>query len=79
MFIEHNRKRLATMRSLEELRDFAFEEGLPGSLLQREGLNIDNWVTTSATFASSSSRSLEYHPLPLTKDKFQMVYYSRVF
>ena len=74
-YLAYYREEFKKMRTLNELIDFSFDVDAPGRLLQSEGHNIADWVTSNAIFMTSRDRCMRVHSYPLDKDQYTEVAY----
>ena len=74
-YVSYFREDLKGLKTLDELRDFAFDVCAPGRFLQMVDHNISNWCTYFATFMRARDRIMRVHPYPLDKGTYDELAY----
>jgi hypothetical protein len=72
-YLEYHRQTFKDMKTIDELVDFSFDVNAPGRILQLEGYNVANWITSHAIFATSRDRKMRVHAYPLDKEKYDEI------
>jgi uncharacterized protein Usg len=71
--VAYHRETFKKMGTLKEFVDFSFDVDAPGRIVQMEGRNISNWVSSHAVFMTSGDRRLRVHAYPLDKNRYTEV------
>ncbi|GEM_PF-3072113 len=75
-YFAYYREAFKKMKTLNEFMDFSFDMHAPGRILQVEGYNIANWITSHAIFMTNRDRRVRVHAYPLEKDRYTEVVYA---
>jgi hypothetical protein len=70
-----HREAFRKLRTMQDLIDYSFDVQEPGRLLQIEGYNIANWMTSHAAFVTSRDRKMRVYTYPLDKGQYTEVAY----
>lgn len=69
-FFAYYRETFRRMWTFQDLIDFSFDVYEPGRLLQLEGHNISDWLTSHAFFMTNQDRRMRVYTYPLEKDRY---------